>query len=738
MNRYSKSLKNFDPLSPRDAWVFSGRPYAWAAALTRETRLEVFFAFLTIIISSVMGIIPSYFTSKLVDEVFVAGDLSNFWWYVSVIFLVPVIRGIIMFIKRLLYEYISQNAIMRARDAFYQHLQKLDQDYYSKTPTGRIMARLTGDLEMVRHFLAWSGFSTIETAMIFVVALVYLFFIEWRLALITSAVAPILLLASVALLKKIKPAWRNIRQQFEKLNSVVQQNINGNRTTRAFVRHDYEVDRFQVENLKFSELNKDATDIRARYIPLIDGLSSLMYVALILFGGMLVIEGNMTVGNLVLFNNSLWMLIFPMRMLGYLIDDLQHYASSANKIIELFTTKTKIASPAEAELTEDPQKTDEKLVKASLESPVYSKILEESELDVDKEIKTIQNPEAKLEEKVVSRSLLSEDSEALKKINQNIVKRGYVPDKPFPLESYTTKAMLKNSKTKIDDLVTSYVEDNHIPRIRLKGEVQFDHVSYDYTSYGQKVPALHGINFTALPGQTIGIIGETGSGKTTLIELISRLADPSEGRILIDGRDLRTYPLEAVRRSIHVVTQDVFLFSDTVESNIAFSDPLMSTEEVYEAARLAVAHDFILKMDEGYDTIIGEEGVGLSGGQRQRISLARALAGDPDILILDDTTSAVDMNTDAAIRKNLKEAMSDKTVFMIAQRISSIRNADQIFVMENGRIVERGTHEQLLDLDGIYKEIYDTQIGDSKDALGVIIDKHEVEKELETRGANNG
>ena len=279
--------------------------------------------------------------------------------------------------------------------------------------------------------------------------------------------------------------------------------------------------------------------------------------------------------------------------------------------------------------------------------------------------------------------------------------------------------------TPIDNLVQEYVERKAMQRVPLEGEIVFENVSYSYTSFGQSIQALNDISFTVRPGETIGIIGETGSGKSSLGELIPRLDDPSVGRILMDGRDLRTYPLEELRRSIGVVTQEVFLFSDTVEGNIAFVDPKMTDERVRESAQIAVADDFIQKMEDGYATVVGERGVGLSGGQRQRISLARAIAGDPAVLILDDTTSAVDMNTDTEIRENLQKHMHDKTVFIIAQRISSIRNADLILVMEKGQIRERGTHDELVALGGIYTSIYETQVGDQEEALAILREREE-------------
>lgn len=719
------SFRDFDPLSPRDAWRFNGHPFRWVWAITRPTRPQLFLGLLGSLLNSALNLVPGLITGKLIDEVFVNGDFTHFWLYVGLIFFIPVLQGLIIFGKRMCFEYVSQHALIRVRDAFYQHLQKLDQDYYSKTPTGRIMARLTGDLEMVRYYLAYAGFMSLQSIVTLFVGLIYLSFVEWRLTLASFIVAPLLLIVAYRLLKSVKPVWRNIRRQFERLNSVVQQNINANRIVRAFTNEEYEVAKFEKENQRFSELHINGANVRARYIPLMNALATFMNIPVILVGGYLAINNLLSVGEVVTFNNLLFMIVNPLFMLGFLIDDLQHYASSADKIIEIFMRKTSIASPADADITKEPHQYDRDLIKASIDSPGF-----DINFDEQMAIINIKDPKASEEDKTMSRTKLTGDKEVYSIISEDRDIRGYIPDKPFPMREYTTKANMATAEKSVDTLVTEYLENNMVQTIDLKGDVIFEDVSFSYNMNARDIKALEDINFHAKPGQTIGIIGPTGSGKSTLVELISRLADPKEGRILIDGRDLRTYPLNAVRRSIGVVTQEVFLFSDTIESNIAFGDPLMPFEEVSRAARIACAEDFILhETDNGYDTIVGEEGVGLSGGQRQRISLARAIASNPDILILDDTTSAVDMNTDAQIRKNLQETMSDKTIFMIAQRISSIRNSDQIFVMNEGRIAERGTHDELLALDGIYADIYRTQVGDSKEALDIVLNKDRREGE---------
>jgi ATP-binding cassette, subfamily B, multidrug efflux pump len=265
----------------------------------------------------------------------------------------------------------------------------------------------------------------------------------------------------------------------------------------------------------------------------------------------------------------------------------------------------------------------------------------------------------------------------------------------------------------VDEKIKDHSEVIHVDR--MKGEVEFKHVSLNYTVHDEA--ALEDISFKAEPGKVIGLIGGTGSGKTSITQLITRFYEPEEGEILIDGRDVKDYSLKSLRQNIGFVLQESFLFSSTIRANISYGRPEASMEEIIEAAKRAEAHEFISSLPDGYDTRLGERGLGLSGGQKQRIAIARAICTNPSILILDDATSAVDMETEFRIQKALKEVMSDRTTFIIAHRISSLKHADEIIVLENGKVVERGIHDFLLKNSGPYQRIYDIQYKDQKKIL---------------------
>lgn len=566
--------------------------FRWIWGYLKEYRFRFFLGLALALAVTSLNLVNPLIAGKIIDKVIFGNQQRFLWPFIGAMIGATVLKTVIRYTYQIQFERISQNTIFRIRKELYDRLNKLDFHFYDKTKTGDIMARMTGDMEMVRAFSAWSIYMIFENATILLFAVGFMFYIHAQLALVMLLVTPIIGFFAYKMTFAVGPTFSDIRAQFAKLNSVVQENISGNRVVKAFAKEDYEITKFTVENEGYKEKSLASAKVWEKFLPVLDSLAGLFTVIMILVGGVMVIKGSLTIGELATFNGLIWALNNPMRMAGWLINDVQRFNASAKKVEELMNTTPSIANDG-------------------------------------------------------------------KKLNG---------------------------------------ED-------LKGFVEFSRVSF---SYGDE-DVLNEISFTGSPGQTIGIIGATGSGKSTLVNLLSRFYDADSGEVKVDGINVKDWDLYKLRESMAMVMQDIFLFSDTIEGNIAYGNPDATLEEVQAAAKMAEAHDFIIGLPEGYDTIVGERGVGLSGGQKQRIALARALLKNPSILILDDTTSAVDMETELKIQETLEGVLKQKTCFIIAHRISSVKEADLILVMENGQIIERGTHEELLNQKGYYYKVFTNQ-----------------------------
>ncbi len=503
------------------------------------------------------------------------------------------LRTVLHYTANMIYETTSQGVIYRVRKVLYDNIQRQDASFFDFYRTGDIMTRVSGDIDMIRHSIAWIIKTIVESLTLFTASLIFFFSIDIGLALWMMALTPVIFIITFIFKRKVRPLYVSLRDKLSKMNTNAEENISGNRVVKAFAREEYEIERFAVKNKEYSTANKKAALTWLDFFPAIEITAQALSVVQLLAGGIYVINGWITIGEFTAFSGLVWTLSNPMRTVGNVINDLQRFTASANKIIEIYYYRSKIVDRQEAE-----------------EHPG-----------------------------------------------------------------------------------------------RFEGSIEFKNVSF---RFGKKT-VLDGVSFKIVPGETVAVMGETGSGKTTLVNLIPRIYDVVNGEVLVDGVNVRMYKLNQLRSNIGMATQDVLLYSDTVDGNISFGNSSMPEEDVIKCAEAADAHKFISKMEDGYDTIIGERGVGLSGGQKQRIALARALAVKPSILILDDTTSAVDLETEAYIQNSLRNLDFPCTKIIIAQRISSARNADKIIVLKDGKIAECGTHDELIRSNGYYREVYDLQ-----------------------------
>lgn len=567
----------------------------WFFSFLKKYRSRLIFAMFLVTIVSAVAIVNPQIAGIVVDDVIKGGEHDKLPLMMIIMVVATLLRTVLKYWFLIIFEKSSQGMLYTLRDYVYKKLLAQDFRFYNKNRTGDLMSRMTGDMDAVRHFVAYVIYGAYENALLFVIALIMIFVADYRLALCMIAVMPFTIFTTYKQLKEVKPAFHNIRKHFSSLNTFVQENVSGNRVVKAFAKEDYEIQKFNKENDGYRDAEINATNIWKKYVPAFDILANSLTVILYLVGGIMVINEEMTVGTLVTVSGYLWMLNNPLRQAGWLANDYQRFVTSVEKI--------------------------------------YATVIVEPKI---------------------------------------------------------------------------FNKENAISKDRFDGEIEYSNVSY--RTSGEII--LKDINIHIKPGETIGIVGATGSGKTTLMNLLNRFYDVTEGTIKIDGVDVRDYDLHSIRNNIGLAMQDVFLFSDTIEGNIAYGRPDCSVEEVVAAAKIADAHGFISQMPEGYDTIVGERGVGLSGGQKQRISLARALLKEPSILILDDTTSAVDMETEAFIQNELKKLDGQRTIFIIAHRISSIKAADQILVLDNGTIIESGKHQELIDKKGYYYTVFHHQYGD--------------------------
>ena len=537
---------------------------------------------------------------RLVDEVIVAQNADPLLGILFTMLAVKFCHEALRYTMIITLEKTSQNVIYNLRVRMFTRLQYQDTRFFDRHRTGDLMTRMSADTDWCRHFLSHIDYTAIDSVVMFLSTSIYLFWINWKLALALVCVTPMLMLITKVYSKGVRKLFMAMRERQSEMNAAAQENIAANRVIKAFAREEHEKEVFDKKSSAFREAHLAINKRWLTFFPFIEILANAMTLITVFFGGYLMIQGEMTAGDLTVFTSLSWALSVPMRNLGNLLNDWQRFITCSSKVMELEMSRADIVDATDA---------------------------------VDHE--------------------------------------------------------------------------------RVQGGIEFRNVSFSHDN----TPVLRDVSFSVKPGQTLAIMGPTGSGKTTIIQLLARCYEVKQGEILVDGCPIKRWKLNQLRDGIGTATQDVFLFSDTVEGNIAFGDQELTEEQVHDFASRAAAGEFIQELSDGYDTIVGERGVGLSGGQKQRIALARALAVQPGILIMDDTTSAVDMETEQYIQQQLRELPYDCTKIIIAQRISSVKEADEIIILKDGAIAERGTHEELLKVRGYYWETFCLQNGIDTDEL---------------------
>lgn len=567
--------------------------WLWANMDARYHKRHIAALIISVVTSALLLVNPAL-TKRLVDDVLMAQNPEPLLGILAVMLVVKLAREGMRYYMIVSLEKNSQNVVYNLRCKLFTKLQYNDIRFFDQHRAGDLMTRLSADLDWCRHFVSYIDYRIVDSLCIFLFTCVYLFCVNWQLTLMLVVVTPVLMAITKIYSSHVRPRFIAMRDRLAEMNTAAQENIAGNRVVKAFAREDYEEEQFDRRNQAFLQSNLSINKLWLSFYPFIELLANAMMLITVFVGGLFIIQGNMTPGDLAIFTSLSWALSNPMRELGNLLNDLQRFSTSAAKILELYYIRPHVVDAPDA----------------------------------------VEHPE-------------------------------------------------------------------------MKGKIEFRSVGFRFDNK----QVLEDVSFTVQPGQTVAIMGPTGSGKTTLINLLFRFYDASSGQVLVDDCDVKDWKLQQLRGGIGTATQEVFLFSDTVEGNVAFGAQELTLEEIQDFARRADADEFIRKLSDGYDTIIGERGVGLSGGQRQRIALARALAVRPRILVMDDTTSAVDSETEQYIQQQLRELPFPCTKVIIAQRVSSMIDADLILVLKDGRIAERGTHEELIRQHGYYYQTYALQNG---------------------------
>ena len=546
------------------------------------------------LIINALGVLQPQLFRLIIDRGIKGGDLTFLGWGVVGILGLTAINGVFSFFQGQWTERASQSVAYDLRNAIHRKLSVLSFAYHDQAETGQLLSRAIQDVERIRFLTGRATLHLVGGVVTFIATTIMMLTMNPQLTLLAMLTTPLLFYQTFTFARKIRPMWLALQQQMAILTTRLEQNLRGMRIVKGFAQEPAEVARFETDNAVWFDIAANSARLQSINGPLMGLITNIGSIFILWYGGRLVAQGGLTLGELVAFTAYMGQLAGPVRMLGRVIPSIVQAIACGERIFDILD--------AESEVEEAP------------------------------------------------------DASALPPV---------------------------------------------------QGHVRFEEVSFAY--FGRQ-RVLENVTLDVPPGQIIALLGATGSGKSTIINLIPRFYDVTKGRITVDGYDIRDVTLNSLRGQIGIVLQETTLFADTIRANIAFGRPDASDEDVIAAAQAAQAHEFILEMPNGYDTRVGERGATLSGGQKQRVAIARALLKDPRILILDDAMSSVDTETERLIQIALERLMHGRTSFVIAQRLSTVRLANQILVLERGNIVAQGTHDELLRTSGLYGEIYQRQL----------------------------
>jgi ABC-type multidrug transport system fused ATPase/permease subunit len=572
------------------SWARTARRIAVLGRLTRPYKGRTTIAMVSLLAAIVTSLAPPYLAKLAIDDGIRAGDLTFLGWVVVAFLVAGLLNWGATVLQAYYTGWVGERVLTDLRQRLFSHLQRLSLGYYERNRAGVVISRLTNDVEALDRLVTEGVQSLLQNTLTLFGSAIILFLLDWRLALATLAVFPLMSIATAIFRRRSSRAYRRVRERLGTVTATLAEDIAGMRVVQSFARERRNAERFREVNDDYRSANHETVVLNGLYFPFVDFLSSAAMAVVLGYGGYRVIQGDIEVGTLFAFIGYLANFFDPVQQLSQLYNTFLAAVAALDKIIDV--------------MDEDPE----------------------------------------------------------------------VVDRPGAVE---------------------------LPRI--DGHVRFENVHF---GYGDGPEVLHGITLDVAPGTTVALVGHTGAGKSTMAKLLARFYDPRSGRITLDDHDLRDVTQESLRRQLGIVPQEGFLFAGTVHENIAFGRSDASEDEIVAAARAVGAHEFITELEDGYATEVQERGSRLSLGQRQLVAFARALLADPRILVLDEATSSVDIGTERRIELALRRLLAGRTAFIIAHRLSTIRRADLIVVLEDGQMVEQGTHEELVARAGRYRSLY--------------------------------